>query len=103
MATPQKVRVKVPGIYFDMDGDDRDQAIAQINQVFDEAERQGFTDVRLDWYRVDYGDGYEYVLMGDRMETVGEAAKREAREAQTREWREQNERETFERLKKKFG
>jgi len=86
----------------DLDGDNREGAIATINRYFDTAEAAGYTNCRLDWQQRDYEDGYEYVLMGDKMETVEQAALREGRERLQRSQIELREREQLARLKEKY-
>lgn len=102
MATPQPYSRQIDTC-LDLDGCDREGAIKIVNQAFDAAEEQGYTNVRCDYeYGYDGESGTMYVK-GDKMETMEQAILREAQVQQIRLWTEKRERLEFERLAKKFG
>lgn len=59
---------------YDLEGD-RNQSIAHINYLFDEAENKGFKNCRIEVYCEDY-DGSYLSLTGERLETDKEYEKR---------------------------
>lgn len=78
----------------DLDGDTLDTAIAKLRQF-------SMTlppDAKIDWRTGAFSDTYRYYVLGTRIETDAELAKRQGYEDQ----RLANERATYDRLRSKF-
>lgn len=83
------------------------ELIDHLNDALETAHAQGLSDVKME-----FTDGYsddvaEFEIYGSRLETNEEVARRVDQQRRTREMvlraQEQQERDTYERLKAKFG
>jgi hypothetical protein len=98
-------RKSVDGISIDLDGKDRQEAIAQVNYCFECFAKTypDATNLRVSYEQAEYSEHYYNSIRGDVPATKKEIAEHLKNLKYWEKVREDNERKQFEALKKKFG
>lgn len=94
--------------YFDhwsFDGNTPAEVAQKMVEVTEKHLHKPFQRLKIDCGLEEGYDGWEYYfyIMGERLENDQEFAERIEKEAEAEEWAERHERDTFKRLKKKYG
>jgi hypothetical protein len=101
---PKKlVRKNIKNYSLDLGDLSLEKAISTITEYFTNGVGPEWSNIKLDYQEERWGDQRDYYLVGLRLETDEEQARREKIEVEDAERREKIEKEQYEKLKRKYG